>query len=74
VETSGRLVARQLGHGGMALVNLVYGHLGTVRHRTEAVEYRVVQHKAILGDARFAEECYRCRRSRPGLSGASMGG
>jgi integrase len=33
-------VAREMGHGGMALVNRVYGHLGTVRHRSEHVEYR----------------------------------
>ena len=33
-------VAREMGHGGMALVNRVYGHLGTVRHRGEHVEYR----------------------------------
>lgn len=34
-------VAREMGHGGMALVNRVYGHLGTVRHRSEHVEFRV---------------------------------
>jgi integrase len=33
-------VAREMGHGGMALVNRVYGHPGTVRHRSEQVEYR----------------------------------
>jgi integrase len=33
-------VAREMGHGGMALVNRVYGHLGTVRHRSQHVEYR----------------------------------
>jgi hypothetical protein len=33
-------VAREMGHGGMALVNRVYGHLGTVRHRGEHVEFR----------------------------------
>lgn len=27
----------------------VYGHLGQVRHRAEAVEYRVEQHAAKLG-------------------------
>lgn len=37
-------VAREMGHGGMALVNRVYGHLGEVRHRSEAVEYRIEQH------------------------------
>lgn len=33
-------VARELGHGGMALVSSVYGHLGTIRHRSQVVEYR----------------------------------
>jgi len=33
-----------LGHGGDSLVKRVYGHLGTVRHRSKAVEYRVQQH------------------------------
>ena len=28
----------------------IYGHLGEVRHRAEAVEYRVEQHVATLGD------------------------
>src|SRR5207245_1145609 len=31
-------VGRELGHGGDALVRKVYGHLGTVRHRSAAVE------------------------------------
>lgn len=34
-------VAKELGHGGDALVKRVYGHLGTVRHRSQHVEYRV---------------------------------
>ena len=34
-------VGRELGHGGMSLVNRVYGHLGTVRHRADTLEYRV---------------------------------
>jgi integrase len=38
-------VARELGHGGDAMVRRVYGHLGAVRHRAEVVEYRVVQHR-----------------------------
>jgi hypothetical protein len=29
-----------MGHGGVALVKRVYGHLGTVRHRSDRVEYR----------------------------------
>jgi integrase len=43
-------VAKWLGHGGTALVNRVYGHLGEVRHRSEQLEYRVEQHAAKLGD------------------------
>ena len=42
-------VAKELGHGGDALVKRVYGHLGEVRDRAEVVEYRVKQHKAKLG-------------------------
>ena len=37
-------VGQELGHGGDSLVKRVYGHLGTVRHRAKAVEYRVQQH------------------------------
>lgn len=43
-------VANELGHGGDALVKRVYGHLGTVRHRSEVMEYRVEQHKAQLSE------------------------
>jgi len=32
------------------LVKKVYGHLGTVRHRSAAVQYRVEQHAAKLRD------------------------
>ena len=42
-------VAREMGHGGEAMVRKVYGHLGQVRHRAEAVEYRIDQHAAKLG-------------------------
>ena len=38
-------VARELGHGGDALIKRVYGHLGQVRHRSEHVEYRIEQHE-----------------------------
>jgi integrase len=43
-------VAKELGHGGEAMVRAVYGHLGQVRHRAAAVEFRVEQHAAKLGD------------------------
>jgi integrase len=42
-------VAREMGHGGDSLVRRIYGHLGEVRHRAEAVEYRVEQHAKALG-------------------------
>jgi integrase len=41
-------VARELGHGSTAMVEKVYSHLGTLRHRSEVVEYRVEQHAAAL--------------------------
>ncbi len=41
-------VAKELGHGGTSLVERVYGHLGQVRHRSKAVEYRVEQHTRAL--------------------------
>jgi integrase len=37
-------VGREMGHGGFSLVRKVYGHLGTIRHRSEVVEYRLEQH------------------------------
>jgi integrase len=43
-------VARELGHSSTDLVQEVYGHLGTVRHRSGVVEYRVEQHAEILGE------------------------
>jgi hypothetical protein len=43
-------VGRELGHGGTAVVNKVYGDLGDVRQRADVVEYRVEQHAAKLGD------------------------
>jgi integrase len=43
-------VSKELGHGGRAMVERVYGHLGQVRHRSEVVEYRVEQHEEVLGE------------------------
>ena len=40
-------VSREMGHSSRAMVERVYAHLGTVRHRAEVVEYRVEQHAAI---------------------------
>ncbi|MBA3497079.1 MAG: hypothetical protein H0T86_08240 [Gemmatimonadales bacterium] len=42
-------VSRELGHGSRAMVEEVYAHLGTMRHRSEVVEYRIEQHTAALG-------------------------
>lgn len=39
-----------MGHGGERMVRRVYGHLGQSRHRAEAVEYRVEQRLAKLGE------------------------
>jgi integrase len=36
-------VEKELGHGSRAMPEEVYGRLGDVRHRSEAVEYRVEQ-------------------------------
>jgi integrase len=43
-------VSRELGHGSEEMVRRVYSHLGSVRHRSEVVEYRVEQHYDRLGD------------------------
>ena len=42
-------VAKEMGHGGESMVRRVYGHLGQVRHRADAVEYRIEQYTAKLG-------------------------
>jgi integrase len=57
-------VARELGHKSEAMVRRVYSHLGTTRHRSEVVEYRVEQHLERLGD----------RLQRLGLVGPSVTG
>jgi len=33
------------------MIEKTYRHFGLVRHRSEVVEYRVEQHRAILEDA-----------------------
>jgi integrase len=43
-------VSRELGHGSRAMVEEVYAHLGTMRHRSEVVEYRLEQHAGVLAD------------------------
>jgi integrase len=41
-------VSRELGHGGTSLVERVYGHLGSVRLRSEHLEYQVEDHQEVL--------------------------
>jgi hypothetical protein len=43
-------VSRELGHGSEEMVRRVYAHLGTVRHRSEVVEFRIEQHLEALKD------------------------
>jgi integrase len=43
-------VGRELGHGGFALVRRIYGHLGTIRHRADVVEYPLEAFRAELGE------------------------
>jgi hypothetical protein len=43
-------VSRELGHGSEEMVRRVYAHLGTVRHRSEVVEFRIEQHLESLKD------------------------
>lgn len=43
-------VSRELGHDSRDMVERVYSHLGSVRHRSEVVEYRVEQHAEVLHD------------------------
>lgn len=55
-------VGKELGHGGDSLVKRVYGHLGTVRHRSAAVEYRVQQHLKAQHRERAVREWVRALR------------
>lgn len=41
-------VAREVGHSSTNMIERVYGHLGTIRHRAESVEYRIAQHRKVL--------------------------
>ncbi len=43
-------VAREVGHSSADMIERVYGHVGEIRHRSEAVEYRVEQHETALAD------------------------
>lgn len=43
-------VAKELGHRSTQMIERVYGHLGKIRHRREAVEYRIENHPEQLGE------------------------
>jgi integrase len=43
-------VSRELGHGSQQMVEDVYSHLGTVRQRSEVVEYKIEQRRERLKD------------------------
>ena len=43
-------MSRELGHGSEEMVKRVYAHLGSLRHRSEVVEFRVEQHLEALKD------------------------
>jgi len=47
-------VGKELGHSGDALVRRVYGHLGTVRHRSTVVEYPSERVTLKIGRRMFA--------------------
>ena len=50
VPVSPFTVSREMGHGGTGLVERIYGHVSDVRQRGEVVEYRVENHREVLGD------------------------
>ena len=43
-------VSREMGHGSMAMLEKVYGKLGSIRHRSEVVEYKVENHRELLAE------------------------
>ena len=67
-------VARELGHGGRAMVERVYGHLGQIRHRAEVVEYRVEQHEDVLGERLAALRAQRAGHTAVELPEGAAGG
>jgi integrase len=58
-------VSRELGHTSTDMVQRIYAHLGEVRHRSEAVEYRAEQHADVLGERLSALRARWCGDSRP---------
>src|SRR5690242_21226148 len=63
-------VARELGHGSTAMVDKVYSHLGTMRQRSEVVEY---PSRRGYGEASGGAECDP-ERTRPKDSPAAQVG
>jgi len=65
-------VSRELGHGGTSMIEAVYAHLGTVRVRSAAVEYRVEHHAEKLGERlvalRSGTVCANLARKEAGAS------
>jgi integrase len=61
-----RTVAGEMGHGGYELVRRVYSHLGTIRHRSEVVEYRLEQQRAAIPPERLRLLVRIARRSPRG--------
>jgi hypothetical protein len=49
-ESAQPTVAKELGHGGDAMVRRVYGHIGEVRQRAAVLEYRVEAFTEQLAD------------------------
>ena len=45
-----RTIAGEVGHASLAMIERTHGHLGTIRHRSEVVEYRAEQHVDTLKD------------------------
>jgi integrase len=63
-------VARELGHGGLALVHRVYSHLGEIRHRSDVVEFAADGFADLLSERLVALRAQprnrpQCRRTTP---------
>ena len=55
-------VGKELGHSGDALVRRIYGHLGTVRHRSAVVEYPIERVTLKVGRRLFETRAARVER------------
>lgn len=61
-------VRREMGHGSTDMIDRVYSHLGTIRHRSEVVEFRLEQHLD-----RVAELVERARSAKQVVTAKSEG-